>query len=325
MVQPRWVHSRDHNPNLTRSRPRITQDIESQTSLCIAEHNNTTAIAQNTLNMSATSRLADARRVHHHQQANMASFSFSLSGSSAPRQHNRTGFLNLPRELRDAIYDLAFRETQGEHVLTCKHQEKRGTVCFIRRTPLLQLRLVSRQINLEYDQRLPANNRLSVSTKQIDKWRCIFYDITHVTTARPVKIDITVPICLHASSRILNEVCVARYTVRWMSKLYYDTSLLSGVDTFVIRLHYTGRANQMFADILKDLTSLDYRLRYKGRIDAFMYGLKLEGPLTPTAMSLLWSADESGKPIEFATWTPMSGFKAKEGIIAVSCVAMSTQ
>lgn len=255
----------------------------------------------------------------------MASFSFSLQGSSTPHQYNKTGFLTLPRELRDAIYDLAYHETEGEHVLTCKHQEKRGTVCFTRCTPLSQLRLVSRQIKLEYGQRSPASDRLSVSANQIDSWRCIFFDIIHVTTARPIKLDITVPVCLKASSRILNEIAVARCTILWMSKLYYDLSLLSDVDSFVIRLHFTGRASQMLVNIVRDMASLDYRMQYKSRIDAFMYGLKTEGPVTPTALSLLWSADESGKPVEFATWTPMSGFKAKEEAIAVCCVAMSTQ
>jgi hypothetical protein len=78
----------------------------------------------------------------------------------------KVGFFDLPRELRDEIYDLALEHdrTSGEYwghppFLPCDH----GTMHLYVRAPESRLRLVSRQFALEYYERSPSEDDICLS------------------------------------------------------------------------------------------------------------------------------------------------------------------
>jgi hypothetical protein len=70
--------------------------------------------------------------------------------------NSKTGFLDLPRELRDEIYDLALehdRATSDDHGIMSLHV----------RAPEPRLRLVSKQFASEYYERSPSNTNIRLS------------------------------------------------------------------------------------------------------------------------------------------------------------------
>jgi hypothetical protein len=92
----------------------------------------------------------------HHSLRMSAAPPFSTTPDPSPNMAEPsdkvTGFFSLPRELRDIIYDMA-REEYSRAV---------NGVWFRYRAAIPTLRLVSRQLKLEYDQRPAVNTSVHV-------------------------------------------------------------------------------------------------------------------------------------------------------------------
>lgn len=232
-----------------------------------------------------------------------------------PRDYRVDGFpedVNLTRFYTDEYLESAeLDETScdyGEHWLPCRNQKQClqkkhsmrkqcGTVFITTRIPLPQLRLVSRQVKLEHDERSHANSYISLYVEEDEDWRSMFSEVGKriiaqpATTwsakfaalhpfirAQPTEVDTKILMRLCPESHILYDLEVVREIALWLPQKLTD---ISRVETFVMRLHFTGEAWEMFDDIVdwKDV------MAYKSRIDAFMYSL--ECPTKPTQMSIV--------------------------------------
>lgn len=114
----------------------------------------------------------------------MASIDETLTTMTVP--NSKKGFFDLPRELRDEIYDLAL-----EHDRTTTQDG--GTMNLHVRAPEPCLRLVSRQFALEYYERSPSENNicLSVTGSSPSKHLPSAGDFTYAARASTVNLTLT--------------------------------------------------------------------------------------------------------------------------------------
>lgn len=238
-------------------------------------------------------------------------------------------FGKLPPELRDTIYDLCCEETQSEgiirkwnfsgHTSYTDIVARSPSIAFKVRTTLPHLRLVSRTVKLEYDRRVPTANLLSVflqggSFPQV-AWRSELL----LPTKKPTDIEITLAPhqLVDRSTFFVHILDTIPEVTKWVRGLCYGCR----IRTFGIRLVFTGDFRHFFTEF-----SLAYRRRLRACLRDALENFGLRDPLAksrprPTSISMLWSADGTGEPTEFARWTPKSGLKSNEEGIAI-CVAV---
>ena len=78
-------------------------------------------------------------------------------------EHEVAGLFRLPPELRDLIYDHCY---QKQRYMDAKTPPGCPVLYFDIRTPLPQLRMVSRRVQIEYDKRSLANRYLQLSLEE---------------------------------------------------------------------------------------------------------------------------------------------------------------
>jgi hypothetical protein len=96
----------------------------------------------------------------------------------------KVGFFDLPRELRDEIYDLAL---EHDRAIT----ELRGTMSLHVRAPEPRLRLVSRQFASEYYERSPSKDDINPSVTGISLIRIPQSASGFTYAARATTVDAT--------------------------------------------------------------------------------------------------------------------------------------
>lgn len=211
-----------------------------------------------------------------------------LQASTPPvLAHSKPGFLKtLPRELRDAVYDLLYQEVtadvEGLQFHTC--------------AAVVELRLISRQFRLEYDERSSVNghnNHLTITDDQEFK-------LSHWAYSEPRETGLHCPpLATRATSLTLNLIaCFGRHDmyepcnaegniewhIVWINRLLQSLPHLRNI---YVRLHLVS--TRCISTVLERAELLQALPNFAG--------LQIVGSMS---LESIGSADDS---VLFATWT----------------------
>ena len=139
--------------------------------------------------------------------------------------NSSTGFFDLPRELRDMLYEFALEHDQVS-------SGDNGTMCLHVRAPEPGLRLISRQFSTEYDERSPPSSSICLSVDGFTPH--VQFESTagfpYAARATTVDIALTSAQCNNVGRDYFHPLC------NWLVELVTDKPCIK---TLRIRLCFT--------------------------------------------------------------------------------------
>ena len=173
--------------------------------------------------------------------------------------NSKKGFFDLPRELRDEIYDLALehdRTTTGDG----------GTMHLHVRAPETRLLLVSRQFALEYYERSPSVNNICLSITGNSPTKYLQSASGFTYAARASKVNVTLTFDPF-------DDCLFEYVGPLSNWLFELVAGMSCVKTFHLQLCFNIPPNATMIDWFSRMTHRTIRY-LPAKLDRLQWGIR---------------------------------------------------
>jgi hypothetical protein len=217
-----------------------------------------------------------------------------------------TGFLKLPPELRDRIYDFCFQEKQQKHDRS--GFRRAGTTCFDIRASLPQLRLANRQVKSEYNKRSPLNSILEAPVTNYNFYTERYEQLSLLPRLAAMSTVVSVSLEFH------NHIDAYYYCDDLQLDLRMLTSINPALTELVEALPHLKRLNVSMYFLNQTCSWVQEVMSFSQKVytvlDAGMINYPQLAKLAE--LSLIWSKLDGIENVRPATWTPEGGFECDE-------------
>ena len=242
------------------------------------------------------------------------------------------GFLSLPPELRDRIYDFCFQDRQLKHDRSGSLRFK--TVCYNIRASLPHLRLVNRQVKAGYDKGSPLNSTLDISVTEYGPKVGRHQQLPRLPRLAAMSTIVSVDLMFHRHLRLYYEARGYLTMLPYLAPVLPDLAEdLPHIQRLTVSLHFEDETCDWIQEVIRSFENVDTMFKdekvnekVNENVDTMLEDKKFNYPqLAKLAqMNAIWSKLDGLENVRLVRWTPGGGVDYDKEALAARLQSCST-